>query len=131
MNIVRIIEAFFILADEEYKTVKAWFEHNTDEWEELKKHWRQSCAIRLWELFKLEERSLDSILIEYPVLKHACGYQLIQIDFEHKFPDKHTLLFERWTSLIAVICTIFDVEITDVNGKALLASISKPDVTNG
>ncbi|XP_058814576.1 uncharacterized protein LOC131678463 [Topomyia yanbarensis] len=115
----------------EYENVKKWFLHNIDEWEELKKRWKSTSAIRLWELLKLSIRTCETILAEYPTLNNSCGYQLVQIDFEHKHPNKVTLLFERWASFLEGIRPIFDLEISDADGRALLDSIDKGELSEG
>ncbi|XP_065093331.1 uncharacterized protein LOC135714001 [Ochlerotatus camptorhynchus] len=113
----------------EYHKVKAWLEHNQDEWEELKVKWKRSSPWRLIEITKTENRTCASILAEYPTLRNHRGYQLVQIDFQQKFSGKEEILFDRWIGFAAATQDILQVEVTDANGKALLACLNADDIS--
>ncbi|XP_029722774.2 uncharacterized protein LOC115263689 isoform X2 [Aedes albopictus] len=109
---------------EEYRKLKQWFIHNQDEWEDLRAKWKATSQIRLLELSRADNRTCESIVAEYPTLKHHHGYQLIQIDFEERFPEKTTSLFDHWDSFASGVRRIFELEILDAEGKGLLETIA-------
>ncbi|XP_062561385.1 uncharacterized protein LOC134225384 [Armigeres subalbatus] len=113
----------------EYQQVKAWLVHNQDEWEELKAKWKRSSPWRLLEVAKINGRTCSSILAEYPTLRNHRGYQLVQIDFAQKFSGKDDVLFERWIGFSKVVEQILQLEVADVNGRALLACLDAGEVT--
>lgn len=115
----------------EYQQTKVWFEHNQDEWEEVKQKWKATCKLRALELSKKPSWTCASILAEYPTLRNHQGYQLVQIDFQNKFPAKETLLFDRWPGFAEGIRSIFDTEVTDVDGKRLQALLDSTDISQG
>ncbi|XP_021695222.1 uncharacterized protein LOC110675148 [Aedes aegypti] len=114
----------------EYQQTKAWFLNNQDEWEEVKQKWKTTSKLRTLEVSRNPNWTCASILAEYPTLRNHQGYQLVQIDFLHKFPAKETLLFNRWPELVEGIRPIFNVEVTDVDGKHLLAMLDDEDVSH-
>ncbi|XP_062709589.1 uncharacterized protein LOC109398652 isoform X3 [Aedes albopictus] len=114
----------------EYQCTKKWITHNQDDWEEVKIKWKQTTKIRLIELFGEEKRNTASILSEYPVLRHHQAYQLIQIDFQQRFPEKEKLLFDRWETFVGKVLPVLEAEVTDTAGKALLSCLKDDDISD-
>ncbi|XP_065095776.1 uncharacterized protein LOC135717565 [Ochlerotatus camptorhynchus] len=130
---VKPFEAEKIVSEQqasEYQQTKAWFVHNQDEWEEVKQKWKATSRLRSLELSKKSSWTSSSILAEYPTLRNHQGYQLVQIDFLHKFPAKETLLFDRWSAFVEGIRSILDIEVTDVDGKYLLSLLDSEDLSS-
>lgn len=115
--------------EEEYGKLKQWFTHNQDEWEDLRSKWKATSHIRHLELSKQQNPSCASIIELYPTLKNHLGYQLIQADFEHQFPEKATCLFDRWDSFCCGITKVFQLEISDQEGKALLKTLEDSNIS--
>ncbi|XP_055536838.1 uncharacterized protein LOC129725268 [Wyeomyia smithii] len=114
----------------EYQQVKKWIIHNQDEWEELKNKWKQTSRLRLFELAKNNITiSTSTILSEYSVLRNHQAYQLVQIDFQHRYPDKEKLLFDRWDQFVSGLCPILEIEVSDVEGKVLLNRLRNQETT--
>ncbi|XP_053691660.1 uncharacterized protein LOC128740159 [Sabethes cyaneus] len=114
----------------EYRQTKTWLDHNQDEWEEVRKKWQQFSKIRFIELDKLENRTCASILKELPTLRNHQGYQLVQLDFQNRFPGKDTLLFDRWTKFVYAVRPILDAEVRDSEGRSLLALLDSDNIRN-
>ncbi|XP_065090540.1 uncharacterized protein LOC135711593 [Ochlerotatus camptorhynchus] len=115
----------------EYQRTKKWIIHNQDDWDEVKNKWKQTTKPRLLELLDNQKRNTASILAEYPVLRHHQAYQLVQIDFQQRFPEKEKLLFDRWESFVSEVFPILEVEVTDTVGKSLLSFLKADDISNG
>ncbi|XP_065090158.1 uncharacterized protein LOC135711281 [Ochlerotatus camptorhynchus] len=111
----------------EYQRTKKWITHNQDDWDEVRSKWKQTTTQRIFELSQNETRNAASLLAEYPVLRH----QLIQIDFQQRFPEKEKLLFDRWELFVSEVYPIFELEITDTVGKSLLNLLKTADISNG
>ncbi|XP_062538637.1 uncharacterized protein LOC134206906 [Armigeres subalbatus] len=62
-------------------------------------------------------------------IRNHRGYQLVQIDFAQKFSGKDDVLFERWIGFSKVVEQILQLEVADVNGRALLACLDAGEVT--
>lgn len=122
---------FLYLTVTEYQQAKAWFSNNQDEWEALKQKWKATSALRSLELSKQKVWTCASVLAEYPTLRNYQGYQLVQIDFLQRFPSKEALLFNRWPEFAEGIRPILDSEVTDADGKRLLALLASEDITSG
>lgn len=122
---------FVYILVEEYRKLKQWFIHNQDEWEDLRAKWKATSQIRLLEFSRADNRTCESIVAEYPTLKHHHGYQLIQIDFEERFPEKTTSLFDHWDSFASGVRRIFELEILDAEGKGLLETIADEKCSEG
>lgn len=115
--------------EEEYGKLKQWFTHNQDEWEELRAKWKATSHIRRLEFSKQQNLSCTSIIELYPTLKNHLGYQLIQADFKHQFPEKAACLFDRWDTFCCGIVKVFQLEISDPEGKALLKTLEDSNIS--
>lgn len=105
--------------------------HNQDEWEELKDKWKQTSRCRIYELLKNSSRTTSSILSEYSVFRNHQAYQLVQIDFHQRYPEKEKLLFDRWEQFNSGLCPILEVEISDAEGKTLLNQLKTQYMSDG
>lgn len=97
----------------------------------MRSKWKQTTTQRIFELSQNETRNAASLLAEYPVLRHHQAYQLIQIDFQQRFPEKEKLLFDRWELFVSEVYPILELEITDTVGKSLLNLLKTADISNG
>ncbi|KXJ72884.1 hypothetical protein RP20_CCG017068 [Aedes albopictus] len=86
---------------EAYRKLKQWFIHNQDEWEDLRAKWKATSQIRLLEFSRADNRTCESIVAEYPTLKHHHGYHFA-----------------------SGVRRIFELEILDAEGKGLLETIA-------
>ncbi|XP_058456686.1 uncharacterized protein LOC131434053 [Malaya genurostris] len=102
-----------------YNETKRWFRHHQDEWEDLRVRWTASSSVRLYEISKIKLPSFEHILDEYPIMRNNDGYQLIKIDFNHRYPDKNNLLFERFVEFRTRIQPILYSDVGD-QGRSLL-----------
>ncbi|XP_055525108.1 uncharacterized protein LOC129718374 isoform X2 [Wyeomyia smithii] len=112
----------------EYQQVKSWLVHNQDEWEEVRRKWKLYSVVRCLELAKLETKTCASVLNELPTLRNHQGYQLIQLDFQERYPGKDTLLFNRWSRFVDAIRPILYVEVTDSEVRSLLALLNSDNI---
>ncbi|XP_055586656.1 uncharacterized protein LOC129739252 isoform X2 [Uranotaenia lowii] len=81
-----------------YNNTKQWLRHNLSDWDELKSRWSCSSSVRLYEISRLIDRTFSIIFLEYPALRSSSGYQLVQLDFNFKYPGKGDLLFSGFKS---------------------------------
>lgn len=112
-----------------YQEAKQWFKHHHGEWDDIKKRWAETSAVRLHEIARLETVTYQKVLSEYPVLKTSNGYQLVKIDFAYKYPTKCNLLFSKFTSFRSHAEAIFRNEIPE-QGKPLLTLLEE-ELTEG
>ncbi|XP_021695246.1 uncharacterized protein LOC110675167 [Aedes aegypti] len=115
----------------DYQQIKKWIVHNQDEWEELKNKWKQTSRLRAFELSKNNSKTTASILSDYSVFRNHQAYQLVQIDFQQRYPDKEKLLFDRWEQFVSGLLPILEIEVNDSEGKALINQLKTPETTCG
>lgn len=113
-----------------YQEIKRWFQHHHDEWEELKRRWEATSAVRLYELGRQDLPSYRCVLDEYPVLRTTEGYQLVKLDFQQKFPEKVDLLFSRFVDFRSRAQAVFANEVSP-QGKPLCEFLLHDDLTEG
>lgn len=94
--------------------------HHEDEWPAILQRWIATCAYRGLEVSRLESRSCETILDQYPTLRNAEGYQLTQIDFDAKFASKSSALFDNWSKFVSKVKPILTTDVTDKSGKEIL-----------
>nr|XP_029722784.1 uncharacterized protein LOC109401945 [Aedes albopictus]XP_029735446.1 uncharacterized protein LOC115270278 [Aedes albopictus]XP_029735448.1 uncharacterized protein LOC109414846 [Aedes albopictus] len=104
----------------EYQQSKVWMRHHEDEWPAILQRWIATCAYRGLEVSRLESRSCETILDQYPTLRNAEGYQLTQIDFDAKFASKSSALFDNWSKFVSKVKPILTTDVTDKSGKEIL-----------
>ncbi|XP_058840956.1 uncharacterized protein LOC131696434 [Topomyia yanbarensis] len=102
-----------------YNEIKRWFRHHQDEWEDLKIKWNTWSSVRLYEITKIENLTFEHILEEYPIIRNSEGFQLIKLDFKHRYPEKNNLLFERFVDFRKRIQPVFYSDVGD-QGRHLL-----------
>ncbi|XP_062714297.1 uncharacterized protein LOC109409342 [Aedes albopictus] len=115
---------FFNVVVTAYQETKNWFRHHHGEFDDIKKRWEASCAVRLHETAKLERVTYQHLLDEYPVLRNTAGYQLVNLDFSFKHPTKTDLLFAKFADFRIRAKLVFPNEVPEL-GKPLLALLNK------
>lgn len=90
-------ELHHITTDEGLANIKEWLIHNYEPWDTVKSKWRQSCALRLIDMNN-KEFSFDQILAMWPRYTKQTGYELIDIDFTHLFPESASNLKYLWST---------------------------------
>lgn len=108
----------------EYQETKVWFQHHHGEWDDIKKRWKATSAVRLHEIGKLEQITYQHLLDEYPILKNTGGYQLVKLDFTFKHPTKSDLLFNKFSGFRDRAKNLFRNEIP-VQGRSLFALLDR------
>lgn len=117
-----LVEAITTEAVTSYQKTKEWFRHHYGEWDDIRKRWEATSAVRLHEISRLERITYQRLLDDYEVLKNSSGYQLVKLDFAFKYPDKCDLLFAKFADFRDRAKAVFRNEIPG-QGKALLASL--------
>lgn len=112
-----------------YQETKNWFRHHHGEWEDIKKRWQETNAVRLHEISRLKSVTYQKVLDEYPVLRNSSGYQLVKLDFAFKYSTKCNLLFSNFASFRTCAEIVFCNEVPE-QGKALLTLLNE-ELTEG
>ncbi|XP_055547908.1 uncharacterized protein LOC129731707 isoform X2 [Wyeomyia smithii] len=63
------------------------------------------------------------------ISKSKNGLSTIKIDFQHRYPDKEKLLFDRWDQFVSGLRPILEIEVSDVEGKVLLNRLRNQETT--
>lgn len=85
----------------------------------------------MFEISKKSSKTTASILSEYSVFRNHQAYQLVQIDFQQRYPEKEKLLFDRWDQFVSGLLPIFEVEVIDAQERYLLNQLRTEKITNG
>lgn len=107
-----------------YQETKQWFRHHHGEWDDIKKRWGETSAVRLHEISRLTSVTYQKILDDYPVLRNSSGYQLVKLDFAFKHPTKCDLLFSNFATFRSCAEIVFRNEVPE-QGKALLTLLNE------
>ncbi|XP_062710812.1 uncharacterized protein LOC134288897 [Aedes albopictus] len=118
--IVDVITADAVTA---YQETKNWFRHHHGEFDDIKKRWEATSAVRLHEIAKLEQVTYQHLLDEYPVLRNTAGYQLVNLDFSFKHAKERDLLFAKFADFRSRAKVVFPNEVPEL-GKPLLALLN-------
>nr|XP_029720173.1 uncharacterized protein LOC109398328 [Aedes albopictus] len=108
-----------------YQETKRWFRCHRGQWVDIKERWKATSAVRLHEISKLNGITYQHLLDEYPVLTNNSGYQLVEQDFNFRYPDKSSdLLCRKFVHLRDRVKVLFDNEIP-AQGKPLLSLLHR------
>lgn len=131
MFFVHVITICNKIIEAEFQETKIWLRHHEDQWEELKSKWKSTSFVRLHQLAQHTDRTISSILSEYPVLRNPQGYILVQIDFSCKYSGKEELLFKNWPDFRNKIHSAFEADVADIDGRVLMSYLAQDDITEG
>lgn len=73
-----------------------WLMKNTGPWNEVIENWTNSFSVRKKQYFNNNEKTVDQILLDWPVLSDEKSHQLINMDFSVIHPEKSHLLYQKW-----------------------------------
>ncbi|RXG67348.1 hypothetical protein Avbf_06639 [Armadillidium vulgare] len=66
---------------EQYFEKQQWQNFNRQPWELVEQIWKETSANRILVIHQKDESTISSTLFDWPILQHANGYILINIDF--------------------------------------------------
>lgn len=74
-------------------TNKQWLASNWEPWNVVTAKWKESIPQRKSDIASLK---FNGLIEAWPILRHQFGYNLIEIDFAHDYPDKAMKLINDW-----------------------------------
>lgn len=93
---------------EDQEKIKEWLKHNHEPWDTIKMNWKKTCAIRKIDL-ESKKINFDDLLKNWPRYSKLTGFELMEIDFENKYPNAVNNLKYLWPGYISrVIQLAFD-----------------------
>lgn len=72
---------------------KIWLQINFEPWEEIKIKWKETCSLRKQEINDLD---FNNIIKNWPRYTKKNGFELIDIDFTHSFPEETNKFKTSW-----------------------------------
>ncbi|XP_034936373.1 uncharacterized protein [Chelonus insularis] len=91
---------------------KIWLVHNRESTEVLN-HWNSSYILREIDLDEKNYASIEDVLNNWPILKESKSFELIEKDFDRKFPNAGNTFILEWDKFFGNLLNLYGQKITD------------------
>ncbi|KAE8737637.1 hypothetical protein FOCC_FOCC016898 [Frankliniella occidentalis] len=109
------------------RSAETWLQKSRSPWPVVLEKWRVTLPLRLRDLFNGEDHFVNSYLEQWPVLKHASGFELVLQDFKDIYPEADNLMFIKWDHFLKRTLSIARKDVKDSNIRRLLVQDSSND----
>ncbi|KAB7502265.1 hypothetical protein Anas_12542 [Armadillidium nasatum] len=110
------------LSEEDYFEKQQWLKFNREPWELVEQIWKETSANRISVIHQKDESTISSTLLDWPILEHANGYSLINIDFTTMFGTS-VKFYLKWNMNKESIKRLMMERIKDKTWKNVLKSV--------
>ncbi|XP_061726541.1 uncharacterized protein LOC133532067 [Cydia pomonella] len=81
--------------DDAVKQHIIWLQNSIEPWRMVEEKWRETASYRL-KCLNTSDKTIVQYMTEFPALKNPSGYTLLTEDFKTLYPDKESLLHEKF-----------------------------------
>lgn len=99
--------------------------NNIVPWDKIEELWEATFNVRKIE-FSRNQTPLHTYLEKFPCLRQSCGYQLLELDFNNKYPDKINIFQNNCDAVcLNIFSFIKKQKINDSDVKSLIENYEK------
>ena len=111
-------------ADDDIEEAVAWLQKNQAPWSTVLENWTKTVSIRSKQIRELKDANLINFFNDWTLYKHPNGYQLIQIDFNHKKLSSVKLDDQLWNKFYDTLNDLSSLNAKDETGHSLSAILA-------